>query len=75
MIAHQRRKNAERQPAEQEFPCRIRAEAAQIRAGIQESAHIQRRHHTDIQQKVRPPGLVVARPDAAVAVHADIGGT
>src|SRR5699024_9872432 len=48
MVPHERRENAELQPAHQKFLCRICAESAQIRSCIEETAHIQRRHHLDI---------------------------
>ena len=32
-----------------------------------------RRHHFNVQKQMAPPGLVIAGPDTAVAVHADVG--
>ena len=75
MVPHQRGKYAKRQPAQQQISRGVRSEAAQVRSGIQKSAHVQRRQHFQVQQDVGPPGLVVAHPDSAVAVHSNIGGT
>ena len=75
MIPHQRGKQAKLHPAQYQVLCSVCAETAKICAGIQESAHVQGRHHFDVQQQMRPPGQVVTLPDPAVAVHADIRRT
>ena len=53
----------------------VRAEACQIRSRVEEAAHAKGRHHFHVHEQMGPPGLVVAGPYAAVAVHANIGGT
>ena len=51
------------------------AESAGIAAGEEEACHVQRRQLLHGLENVRPPGLVVALPDAAVAVRTHIGRT
>ena len=75
MVSHQRSENAESQPAEHQIFRGVRAEAAKISTGIQETAHVQGWKHMKVQKDMGPPGFVVAHPDTAVTVHADIGRT
>ena len=59
---------------QQELAGGVGAEAAQVRSGIEEAAHVQGGHHLQVQEQMGPPGLVVSGPDSAVAVHPDVGG-
>ena len=71
VVAHQRRKHAQLEPAQQQVLGGTGAEAAQVRAREQEAAHIGRGQHLQVHGQVGPPGLVIAIPDAAVAVGAN----
>ena len=73
VVAHQRHKHGQFQPAQQQVARGVAAKAADVRADVQKAAHIQRGQHLQVQQNMRPPGAVVPGPDAAVAVHADVG--
>ena len=73
MVAHQRRQEAEFQPAQGRRG--VRAEAAQVGTGIQKAAHLHTGHHLDVGQQLPPGGVVVAQPDAAVPVRTDHAGT
>ena len=72
MIAHERRKDAQFKPADQQVFGGITAKPAQIRTGKEEAAHVQSGEHLQVQFQVSPPGAVVALPETAVAVCADI---
>ena len=73
VVAHQRYKHGQFQPAQQQVARGVAAKAADVRTDVQKAAHIQRGQHLQVQQNMRPPGAVVPGPDAAVAVHADVG--
>ena len=74
MVAHQRGEHAEGQPAQQQLPVGVAAEAADVRADVEEATHIQRRHLAHGHPQIFPAGGVVAGPDSAVAVGADVAG-
>ena len=94
MVAHQRGKEAEFQPAQSQIGRGVAVKAAEIRPGVEETAgtdhsdhtlpkirpgveetaHLDVGHHLDVGQKLRPRGVVVAQPDAAVPVGADEAG-
>ena len=74
VIAHQRGKQAELQPAQGKIGRSIVGKTAQIRASVQKAAELHIGHHLDIGQKLCPCGSVVTQPDAAVAVAADEAG-
>ena len=74
MVAHQRGKEAEFQPAQSQIGRCVAVKAAEIRPGVEETAHLDIGHHLDVGQQLRPRGVVVAQPDAAVPVGADEAG-
>ena len=74
MIPHKRRVYAKLKPAQQKVFRGIVSEPAQIGAGKEIAAHVQAGHHLQVHKNMRPPGLVVALPDARKAVGADIAG-
>ena len=74
MIAHQRREQAELQPAQSQIGRSIVGKTAQIRASVQKAAELHIGHHLDVGQKLCPCGSVVTQPDTAVAVAADEAG-
>ena len=47
--------------------------SAEIRARIQETAHIQRRQHLQVKKDMRPPGFIIAGPDPTITMHTNIG--
>ena len=75
VVTHQRRQEAEFQPAQGKVRRGVRAEAAQVGTGIQKAAHLHTGHHLDVGQQLPPGGVVVAQPDAAVPVRTDHAGT
>ncbi len=72
MVAHQRRKHRYRQPPQQKLPAGVPAEPAGIRAAVQKSAHIEGRHVVHVLPQHLPGGGIIAGPDTAVPVCADI---
>ena len=75
VVAHQRREQAELQPAQSQIGRSIVGKTAQVGTGVQKAAQLHVGHHLDIGQKLCPCGSVVTQPDAAVAVAADEAGT
>ena len=52
MVSHQRSENTKCQPAEQQVSCGICTESAEVSSGIEETAHVEGRHHLQVQQDV-----------------------
>ena len=75
VVAHQRREQREAQPSQQQIAGTAAVEAADVRAAVEKAAHVQPRHLLKALEDVTPPAVVVARPDTARAVCADIGRT
>ena len=75
MVPHKRRKHAKGKPAQQQVSRCVSAKSAQICSCIQEAAHIQRRHHFQVQQNMIPPGFVIPCPDTPIAVHSNVRRT
>ena len=73
MITHQRCEYSKCQETKQQFSCCICAKSTQIRSCIQETTHIQRWHHLQVQKDMSPPGFIIAGPDSTVTMHTDIG--
>ena len=74
MVPHERGEDAELEPAHHQILRGVRPEACQVRPCVEEAAHAKGRHHFHVHEQMGPPGQVVSLPDAAVAVHADVGG-
>ena len=55
MVPHKGREHAKGKPAEQKVSRGVGPESAQIRSRVQKAAHIQGRHHFQVQQKMGPP--------------------
>ena len=72
MITHQRCEYSKCQETEQQLSCGISAKSPQICSCIQETTHIQRRHHLQVQENMRPPGFIVTGPDSTIAVHTNV---
>ena len=74
MVAHQRGEQTELKPAQGKIRRGIGGEAAEVGTAVQETAHLDTGHHLDVGQQLGPAGIVVAQPDAAVAVAANEAG-
>ena len=74
VVAHQRGEQTELKPAQGKIRRGIAGEAAEVGTAVQETAHLDTGHHLDIGQQLGPAGIVVAQPDAAVAVAANEAG-
>ena len=72
MVTHQRCEYSKCQETEQQLSCGISAKSPQICSCIQETTHIQRRHHLQVQENMRPPGFIVTGPDSTIAVHTNV---
>ena len=75
VVAHQRGEQTELKPAQGKIRRGIGGEAAEVGTAVQETAHLDTGHHLDVGQQLGPAGIVVAQPDAAVAVAANEAGT
>ena len=72
MITHQRCEYSKCQETKQQFSCCISAKSAKICSRIQETTHIQRWHHLQVQKDMSPPRFIIAGPDSSVAMHTNI---
>ena len=73
MITHQRCEYSKCQETKQQFSCCISAKSTQICSCIQETTHIQRWHHLQVQKDMSPPGFIIAGPDPTITMHTNIG--
>ena len=65
VVTHKRCENSESKETQNEVTCCVLVKTAQICTAVEETAHICRRKHFEIEKNMRPPRMIVTEPDTA----------